>query len=81
MPEFIRSGMAGAMNGNTMPVPPPASRGSNVDSGGTQRAATASAGHGGSGHAFRPHSITQMLTFNVAKALGKAAGRNNADNN
>jgi hypothetical protein len=36
-----------------------------------------------SGHesSYRPHSVTQVISFNVGKALGRAAGKNNAENN
>lgn len=77
MPEFIRSGVAGAMNSNSSPVP--AQTNLSEETGNRQLAATTSGSRGHS--SYRPHSVSQVISFNVAKALGKAAGRNNAENN
>jgi len=77
MATFLRSGIAPATNGSASPVTPPANGGSG--SGG--RATTPNRGGSGSGFTYHPHSVTQAITYNVAKALGKAVGRNNADNN
>jgi hypothetical protein len=82
MADFVRSGMSGAMHSNTSPVTPTQSSGGgsgSSGSGGGSAATTSSRAR--SGTAYRPHSVTQVVTFNVAKALGKAAGRNNADDN
>ena len=82
MADFVRSGMASPMNSNTSPVAPTQSSGSASErssSGDGSAAATPIRSH--SGTAYRPHSVMQVLTFNVAKALGRTAGRNNADNN
>lgn len=76
MSGFLRSGMASAMNSGTSPVAPPASTNGPRNSGRGSRSAAAAAGFG-----YRPHSVTQAITYNVARALGKAAGRTNADNN
>jgi hypothetical protein len=67
--EFIRSGMASAMNSNTSPPAP--SLGSNGDN--RAVAAVANTGRGGSGSTYRPHGVFQIVSFNAAKALGKAA--------
>jgi hypothetical protein len=77
MAGFIRGGVASATSSNTLPPPPPTSVASTRSN--AQRSAAASRS-GGSGYTFRPHSVTQMLTFNVAKALARAAGRSNAEN-
>lgn len=82
MAGFVRSGMASAIHSNTSPVASSQSSGSGSGSSGTgDSSATATPGRSQSGTAYRSHSVTQVITFNVAKALGKAAGRNNADNN
>jgi hypothetical protein len=77
MPGFIRSGVVSAMSSNTSPAP--ASSNINQDTGNREVAAAVSANHGHS--TYRPHSVTQIISFNVARALGKAASRNNAENN
>jgi hypothetical protein len=76
MASFLRSGIAGATNSGTAAVPPPSSSKDNP-AGKTSRPAAAAAG---APLGYRPHSVTQTITFNVARALGKAAGRKNADN-
>lgn len=76
MPEFLRSGVASAIKSSTSPTPT-SSKESATES---RELVTAKAtNHGYS--SYRPHSVTQVVSFNVAKALGKAASRNNAENN
>jgi hypothetical protein len=77
MPDFIRSGVASAMNSNRSPVP--ASSSTNEDTANRQLAVATSGSRGNPG--YRPHTVSQVISFNVAKALGRAAGRNNAENN
>jgi len=77
MPDFIRSGVAGAMNSNSSPVPAQASA---SDETGNRQLATAMSGSRGHS-SYRPHSVSQVISYSVAKALGKAASRNNAENN
>jgi hypothetical protein len=77
MPDFIRSGVVSAMTSNTSPAP--ASSNINQDTGNRDVAPAASRSRGHS--SYRPHSVTQVISFNVARALGKAASRNNAENN
>lgn len=74
MPEFIRSGVASAMNSSTSPIPS-----SSNDSAGERREVAGAANRSQSN--YRPHSVAQVVSFNVARALGKAASRNNAENN
>jgi hypothetical protein len=78
MPDFIRSGVASAMNSSSSPGTP--SDGNRNDGSGSRDLAATASGRGAHS-SYRPHSVTQVISFNVAKALGKAAGRNNADNN
>jgi hypothetical protein len=80
MPDFIRSGVASAMNSNSSPVMPTAT-GHNESSGSRDVAAAASGSTSRHGSSYRPHSVTQVVSFNVGRALGRAAGRNNAENN
>jgi hypothetical protein len=77
MPDFIRSGVASAMNSNSSPAP--ASTNSSEDTGDRQPAVAMSGSRAHS--SYRPHSVTQVVSFNVARALGNAASRNNAENN
>jgi hypothetical protein len=81
MPDFIRSGVASAMSSNSGPAMPAANANGNEGSG-TRDLATARSGSGGRhGSSYRPHSVTQVVSFNVGRALGRAAGGNNAENN
>ena len=80
MPDFIRSGVASAMNSNSSPVMPTSS-GSNESPGNRDVAAAVSGSTSRHGSSYRPHSVTQVVSFNVGRALGRAAGRNNAENN
>lgn len=77
MPNFIRSGVSSAMNSNSSPAPAPSN--ASEDTGNRQLAVATSGSRGHS--SYRPHSVSQVISFNVAKALGKAASRNNAENN
>ena len=77
MPDFIRSGVSSAMSGNSSPAPTPSSASEDTSSRQLAGAMSGSRGHS----SYRPHSVSQVISFNVAKALGKAASRNNAENN
>jgi hypothetical protein len=80
MPDFIRSGVASAMSSNSGPVMPAAN--ANGTGPGTRDVAAARSGSGGRhGSSYRPHSVTQVVSFNVGKTLGRATGGNNAENN
>ena len=67
MPEFLRSGIASAMNGNASPPAP------RVSSNGGRQMAVA-AGAGGPAISYRPRGVVEVISFNAGKALGKAAG-------
>jgi hypothetical protein len=77
MPNFIRSGVSSAMNSNSSSAPAPSN--ASEDTGDRQLAVATSGSRGHS--SYRPHSVSQVISYNVAKALGKAASRNNAENN
>lgn len=79
MPDFIRSGVAGAINSNTSPVP--ASSNSSESVGNRDLAVARSAHRDGHGSGYRPHSVTQLISYNVGRSIGRAASRNNAKNN
>src|ERR1700728_3755726 len=73
MPDFIRSGVASAMNSNSSPVIPTAT-GRNESSGNRDVAAAVSGSPSRHGSSYRPHSVTQVASVNVGRALGKSAG-------
>jgi hypothetical protein len=76
MPEFLRSGVASAMNSNARPpVPSPSSDGGQYGN----RAAVVAAGAGGPAISYRPRGVMQAVTFNAGRALGKAAGSRRDD--
>jgi hypothetical protein len=78
MSGFLRSGMTSATNSGSSPVaPPPSTNGAGNSGNGSRSAAAASGG----GATYRPRSMTQVVTYNVARALGRAAGRNKAEDN
>jgi hypothetical protein len=72
MPDFIRSGVASAMNSNSSPVMPTAT-GHNESSGNRDVAAAVSGSPSRHGSSYRPHSVTQVVSFNVGRALGRTA--------
>ena len=79
MPEFLRSGVASAVNSNASPpAPSPSSNGGQNGS----RGAAVAAGASGSGRSYRPRGVVQEISFSAGKALGKAAGsRGDGDSN
>jgi hypothetical protein len=81
MAGFLQSGMASAMNSNSSPVAPGISGGTNGSSGNENGTHSASASPARSGYIYSPKSVTQAVTFNVARALGRAAGRQKPEDN
>jgi hypothetical protein len=78
MPNFIRSGVASAMNSNSSPVP----ASTNHESSQNRDVAVAVSGNRAAhGSSYRPHSVTQLISYNVGRSIGRAASRNNAENN
>ena len=81
MAEFLQSGMASAMNSNSSPVAPAVSGGTNGSSGNENESRSASVSPARSGYIYSPKSVTQAVTFNVARALGRAAGMQKPEDN
>ena len=81
MAGFLQSGMSSAMSSNSSPVTPVVSgtmNGSSGNQSGTRQAAVSQAK---SGYIYSPRSVTQAVTFNIARALGRAAGRQKPEDN
>ena len=81
MAGFLQSGMSSAMSSNSSPVTPVVSGTTNGSSGnqsGTRQAAVSQAK---SGYIYSPRSVTQAVTFNIARAVGRAAGRQKPEDN
>jgi hypothetical protein len=81
MAGFLQSGMLSAMSSNSSPVTPVVSgtmNGSSGNQSGTRQAAVSQAK---SGYIYSPRSVTQAVTFNIARALGRAAGRQKPEDN
>ena len=76
MPEFLRSGVASAMNSNASPLAPSPSR---IGGQNGSRAAAVAAGAGGSAVTYRPHGVVEVISFKAGKALGKAANSRRDD--
>jgi hypothetical protein len=81
MAGFLQSGLASAMNSNSSPVAPAVSGGTNGSSGIENGRRSASVSPARSGYIYSPKSVTQAVTFNVARALGRAAGRQKPEDN
>jgi len=81
MAGFLQSGMASAINSNSSPGAPVVSGGANGSSGNENGTHSASASPARSGYIYSPKSVTQAVTFNVARALGRAAGRQKPEDN
>jgi hypothetical protein len=81
MAGFLQSGVASAMNSNSSPVAPAVSGGTNGSSGNENGTRSASVSPARSGYIYSPKSVTQAVTFNVARALGRAAGRQKPEDN
>jgi hypothetical protein len=79
MPDFIRSGVASAMNSNNSPVPAASGNSDGAES--RDLAGAARGSLSGYASSYRPHSVTQHISYNVGRSIGRAAGRNNAENN
>jgi hypothetical protein len=78
---FLQSGLSSAMNSNSSPAAPMVSGGRNGSSGNQNGTRSSSTGREGSGYSYRPRTVAQALTFNFARALGRAAGRPRPEDN
>ena len=75
MPEFLRSGVASAMNSNASPpAPSPSSNGQTAS-----RAAAVAAGAGGPAISYHPRGVVEVISFNAGRAVGRAAGSGRDD--
>jgi hypothetical protein len=81
MAGFLQSGLSSAMNSNSSPVTPAVSGGTSGSSGNQDGSRSPSASPARSGYIYSPKSVTQAVTFNVARALGRAAGRQKPEDN
>ena len=81
MAGFLQSGLSSAMNSNSSPVAPAVSEATNGSSGNENGSHSASVRPARSGDIYSPRSVTQAVTFNIARALGRAAGRQKPEDN
>ena len=81
MAGFLQSGLSSAMNSNSSPVAPAVSETTNGSSGNENGSRSASVSPARSGYVYSPKSVTQAVTFNIARALGRAAGRQKPEDN
>jgi hypothetical protein len=81
MAGFLQSGLSSAMNSNSSPVAPAVSEATNRSSGNESGSHSASVRPARSGDIYSPRSVTQAVTFNIARALGRAAGRQKPEDN
>lgn len=76
MSEFLRAGVASAMNSNASPTAPsPSSSGGQNGS----RVAAVAAGAAAPGLSYRPRGVVDVISFNAGKTLGKAMGKRRDD--
>lgn len=78
--EFMQSGFA-SINSNASPSAPPGNAAKTGNSENRNVAPNNSGVQSRSGYIYAPRSVTQAVTFNVARALGRAAGRNKPEEN
>ena len=76
MPEFLRSGVASAINSNASP---PAPSGSNNGGHNDSRVAAVAGGAGGRAVSYRPRGVVEVISFNAGRALGRVAGSRRDD--
>jgi hypothetical protein len=81
MASFLQSGLSSAMNSNSSPVTPVVSGTMNGSSGNQNGTPQAAVSQARSGYIYSPKSVTQAVTFNIARALGRAAGRQKPEDN
>src|SRR2546425_2962031 len=81
MPEFIRSGMASAMSSSASPGQPAVQANGSGGNGSQSRSSTASGASRAAYDVLRSHRMSQVVTFNMARALGRAVGRNKPEDN
>ena len=81
MSGFLQSGMASLTSSETSPTAPAITVSGNGHSGNRNRDDGAAASRSKSGYIYSPRSVTQAVTFNVARALGRAAGRSRPEDN
>jgi hypothetical protein len=81
MAGFLQSGVASAMNSNSSPVTPMVSGGTSGSSRDQNGSRSPSVSQARSGYIYSPRSVTQAVTFNIARALGRVAGRQKPEDN
>jgi hypothetical protein len=81
MAGFLQSGLSSAMSSNSSPVTPVVSGGANGSSGNHSGTRSTSVSPARSSYIYSPRSVTQAVTFNIARALGRAAGRQKPEDN
>jgi hypothetical protein len=81
MAGFLQLGLSSAMSSNSSPVAPAVSEATNGSSGNDNGSRSALVRPARSGYIYSPKSVTQAVTFNVAQALGRAAGRQKPEDN
>ena len=74
MPDFIRSGVASAMNSSRSPAP-------TLSNNNRDLAVAVAGSRAGHGTSYHPHSVAQLISYNVGRSIGRVASRNNAENN
>jgi hypothetical protein len=78
--EFLQSGFA-SINSNASPAGPPGSAAAAANSENGNAAPNHSGVQSRSSYIYAPRSVTQAVTFNVARALGRAVGRSKPEEN
>ena len=81
MPGFLKSGMASVVSSDSSPAAPAMATSGNGHSGDQNKSNRAAVGRSKAGYIYQPRSVTQAVTFNVARALGRAAGRGRPEDN
>jgi len=79
--QSIRDGIASAVSSNASPGSPGGDSGRDAGQGSSSGYGHSGRSSGSSGTAYRPQGVGQSVTYQAARALGKAAGRNNPEKN
>jgi hypothetical protein len=81
MHGFLESGMGSLVSSDTSPAAPAVVASGNASSDNQNRGDEPAVSRSKAGYIYQPRSVTQAVTFNVARALGRAAGRTRPEDN
>ena len=81
MGGFLQSGVGSLVSSESSPSAPALSQSEDGQSGNQNGSRHAAIGPARSAYIYQPRSVAQAVTFNVARAMGRAAGRGRPEDN